>query len=162
MIVVKSLSRVRLFVTLWTIAHQAPLSVGFSRQEYWSGKHALLQGIFQTQGSNLGLPHHRQMLYPLSNQGTDKYLHFKYSFLSITSGDLHDNVNILVSKNSFTQCFLQFHFFTYKVSVYSWESFKFKELWSLFFALPQMPDHTSTEVSSVNWFLCFLLEIFNV
>ena len=30
-------SRVQLFVTLWTIAHQAPLSVGFSRQEYWSG-----------------------------------------------------------------------------------------------------------------------------
>ena len=30
-------SRVQLFVTLWTIAHQAPLSMGFSRQEYWSG-----------------------------------------------------------------------------------------------------------------------------
>ena len=30
-------SRVRLFVTLWTIAHQAPLAIGFSRQEYWSG-----------------------------------------------------------------------------------------------------------------------------
>ena len=30
-------SRVRLFATLWTVAHQAPLSMGFSRQEYWSG-----------------------------------------------------------------------------------------------------------------------------
>ena len=30
-------SRVQLFVTLWTVAHQAPLSLGFSRQEYWSG-----------------------------------------------------------------------------------------------------------------------------
>ena len=29
-------SHVRLFVTLWTVAHQAPLSMGFSRQEYWS------------------------------------------------------------------------------------------------------------------------------
>ena len=29
--------RVRLFATPWTIAHQAPLSMGFSRQEYWSG-----------------------------------------------------------------------------------------------------------------------------
>ena len=28
---------VRLFATLWTIAHQVPLSMGFSRQEYWSG-----------------------------------------------------------------------------------------------------------------------------
>ena len=34
---VKSLSRVRLFVTLWTVAYQAPLSMGFSRQEYWNG-----------------------------------------------------------------------------------------------------------------------------
>ena len=34
---VKSLSRVRLFVTPWTIAYQAPRSMGFSRQECWSG-----------------------------------------------------------------------------------------------------------------------------
>ena len=33
----KLLSCVRFFVTLWTVAHQAPLSMGFSRQEYWSG-----------------------------------------------------------------------------------------------------------------------------
>ena len=33
----KSLSRVRLFATPWTAAHQAPLSMGFSRQQYWSG-----------------------------------------------------------------------------------------------------------------------------
>ena len=31
------LSRVRLFVTTWTVAHQAPLFMGFSRHEYWSG-----------------------------------------------------------------------------------------------------------------------------
>ena len=34
---VKSLSHVRLFATPWTVANQAPLSMGFSRQEYWSG-----------------------------------------------------------------------------------------------------------------------------
>ena len=34
---VKSLSRVRLFVTPWTMAYQAPPSMGFSWQEYWSG-----------------------------------------------------------------------------------------------------------------------------
>ena len=34
---VKSLSRVQLFATLWTVAHQALLSMGYSRQEYWSG-----------------------------------------------------------------------------------------------------------------------------
>ena len=34
---VKSLSHVRLFTTPWTAAHQAPLPMGFSRQEYWRG-----------------------------------------------------------------------------------------------------------------------------
>ena len=34
---VKSLGRVRLFMTPWTTAYQAPPSMGFSRQEYWSG-----------------------------------------------------------------------------------------------------------------------------
>ena len=34
---VKSLSRVRLFPTPWTVARHAPLSMGYSRQEYWSG-----------------------------------------------------------------------------------------------------------------------------
>ena len=34
---VKSLSHVRLFATPWTVAYQAPPSVGFSRQENWSG-----------------------------------------------------------------------------------------------------------------------------
>ena len=34
---VKSLSRVQLLVTPWTAAYQAPLSMGFARQDYWSG-----------------------------------------------------------------------------------------------------------------------------
>ena len=34
---VKLLSHIRLFATPWTVAHQAFLSMGFSRQEYWSG-----------------------------------------------------------------------------------------------------------------------------
>ena len=38
----------------------------FSRQEFWSGCHSLLQGIFLTQGLNLGLLHYRQILYCLS------------------------------------------------------------------------------------------------
>ena len=35
--VLGALSQVRLFLTLWTVARQAPLSMDFSRQEYWSG-----------------------------------------------------------------------------------------------------------------------------
>ena len=34
---VKSLSRVRLFASPWTVVYQAPPSMGFSRQEFWSG-----------------------------------------------------------------------------------------------------------------------------
>ena len=45
-------SHVQLFATPWTVAHQTLLSMGFSRQEYWSGFHFLLQGIFPIQGSN--------------------------------------------------------------------------------------------------------------
>ena len=62
---VKSLSRVWLFAT---VAYQAPPSMEFSRQEYWSGCHFLLQRIFLTWGSNPGLLHYRQTLYHLSHQ----------------------------------------------------------------------------------------------
>ena len=46
---VKSLSRVRLLATPWTVAYQAPPSMGFSRQEYWSGV-PLLEGWKRTPG----------------------------------------------------------------------------------------------------------------
>ena len=45
---VKSLSSVRLFATPWTVACQGPLSMGFSRQEYWSGLPFLFKGTFST------------------------------------------------------------------------------------------------------------------
>ena len=47
---VKSLSRVRLLMTPWTAAHQAPPSMGFSRQEYWSG--VLLPSLPNTIGED--------------------------------------------------------------------------------------------------------------
>ena len=45
----------QLFMTLWTVARQFPLSMEFSRQEYGVGCHFLLQDVFPTQGSNLHL-----------------------------------------------------------------------------------------------------------
>ena len=66
------LSRVRLFVTPWTVARQAPLSMGFSRQEYQSGLPFPSPGIFPAQGSNPVLLHRRQVLYQLSHQGNPK------------------------------------------------------------------------------------------
>ena len=53
---------------LWE--HQAPLSIGFSRQEYWSGLPLPSPGVFLTRGLNLGLQHCRQILYYLSHQGS--------------------------------------------------------------------------------------------
>ena len=58
---------VQLFETPWTIAHQDPLSLVFSRQENWSAFPFPSQGIFLTQGLNPGLLHCRQILYCLSH-----------------------------------------------------------------------------------------------
>ena len=38
---------------IWTVVHQAPLTVGFFKQEYWCGLPFLLQGVLSTQGLNL-------------------------------------------------------------------------------------------------------------
>ena len=76
-------SCVRLFGTLWTVAHQDPLSMRFFRQEYWSGCHALLQGIFPTEGSNpdlLCLLHWQVCSLPLAPSGKPKLI--KPKFLS--------------------------------------------------------------------------------
>ena len=57
-------------VTPGTIACQAPLSMGFSTDKNTGVDcHFLLQGIFQTQGSNLGLLHCKKILYRLSYKG---------------------------------------------------------------------------------------------
>ena len=59
-------------VILWTVAHQAPLSMGFSRQEYWSGLPGPSPGDLPHPGLNPGLLHCRQILYHLSHQGSPK------------------------------------------------------------------------------------------
>ena len=55
--VLNHFSLVRCFATLWTVPCQAPLSMGFYTQEYWTGLSCLPQGIFQTQKSNPYLFH---------------------------------------------------------------------------------------------------------
>ena len=67
---VKSLSRVRLFAIPWTVAYQAPPSVEFFRQEYWSGLPFPSPGGLPDPGSNPGLPYCRHTLYHLSHQGS--------------------------------------------------------------------------------------------
>ena len=55
--VLSRFSRAWLFAIPWTTAHQAPLSMESSRQEYWSGSPCPLQGIFPTQRRNWNLLH---------------------------------------------------------------------------------------------------------
>ena len=54
--IVKSLSCVQLFVTPWTVANQSPPSMGFSRQEYWSGLPFPSAGDLPDPGSESGSP----------------------------------------------------------------------------------------------------------
>ena len=71
-----------LFATPLTVAHQAPLSMGFSRWEYWSGFHLLLQGIFPTHRLNPHLLYWQVGSLPLNHLGR-LLLHASvvYSFL---------------------------------------------------------------------------------
>ena len=52
----------------WTVAHQAPLSKGSSRQEYWSGLSFPTPGYLPDQGLDLGFPHCRQIPTDLRHQ----------------------------------------------------------------------------------------------
>ena len=74
------------FATLWTIAHQVPLSMGSPGKNTGVSCHAFLQGIFPTQGSNPGLPHCRWILYCLSHLGSSRILEWvAYPFSRGTS-----------------------------------------------------------------------------
>ena len=60
------------FVTPWTVVRQAPLSMGFSRQEHWVAIF-LFEGVFPTQESNPCLLHWQVDSLPLSHQGNHIY-----------------------------------------------------------------------------------------
>ena len=67
--VISCFSHVRLFATPWTVAHQAPLSMELSRQEYWSGLLFPSPGNLPHPGTEAGSAALREMLYQLSHQG---------------------------------------------------------------------------------------------
>ena len=58
------------FETPWTITHQVPLSMGFSRQEYWSGLPCPPPGELPNPGIKPGFPTFQAILYHLSYQGS--------------------------------------------------------------------------------------------
>ena len=67
------LSHVRLFVILWTEARQAPLSVGFCRQEYWSGWPFLSPGDLPDTGMEPGSPAMKANSLPSEPTGKPAY-----------------------------------------------------------------------------------------
>ena len=77
-------SRVQLFATPWTESARPLCPWDFPGKNTGVGCHSLLQGIFPTQGWNLGLPHCRQTLYHLSHQG--RVLHIRARVSCMCSG----------------------------------------------------------------------------
>ena len=73
------LSRVQLFATLWTVACQAPLSMEFSGQEYWSGQLFLSPGDLPDPGIEARSPVLQMILYHLSHQASHKDVATKLS-----------------------------------------------------------------------------------
>ena len=77
---VKSLSRIWLFATPWTVADQAPLSGGFSRQEYWSGLPIPSPGDLPDQESSPGLLHCRYFSIWATREATYTRINAKLIF----------------------------------------------------------------------------------
>ena len=69
-------SHIWLFATTWTVAHQAPLSTGFSRPEYWSGLPFPSPGVLPDPGIEIRSPALQTDSLPLSHWGS----HFIYLF----------------------------------------------------------------------------------
>ena len=72
---VKSLSRVRLFTTPWTVAYQAPPSMGFSRQECWSGLPFPSPGDLPNPGIKPGSPALQADVLPSEPPGKPIYMY---------------------------------------------------------------------------------------
>ena len=86
--VLSGFSRVWLFETQWTIAHQAPLSMGFSQKEYWSGLPCPPPGDHPNPGiqpTSPASPALQMNSLPLSHWGShyisSTYLYYKWEFL---------------------------------------------------------------------------------
>ena len=93
------LSHVQLFVTPWTIAFQALSPWDSPGKNTGMGCHFLLQGIFLTQGLNLGLPHCRRILYCLNHQGIVIRIHGFYCLsLGSISGQEMEILQAMQSK----------------------------------------------------------------
>ena len=136
-------SVVSLFTTLWTVAHQAPLSVDSPGKNTGVGCHALLQGIFLIQGLNpclLRLLRPRQILYCWATR--DAQLHY---YWIVRKKWLH-----VVNRVNLVFCIVSLYWFLTFLNFPGWElnlnkvelfDFSSKQLWwhnSYLFFLPRI------------------------
>ena len=117
------------FATPWTVVHQAPLLMEFSRQEYWSGLPFPSLGIFLIQGLNLSLFHWQADSLPLSHKGRPIIKTEDLISLSVIRRFVY------VSFNSLSFHIIYFDFFFNKVhsyaSLWNWHFYHY-EVSSLF------------------------------
>ena len=92
------------FLTPWTVACQAPLSMELPRQEYWSGLTLPSPGVLLTQGLNPHLLQWQTDSLPLSHQGSPlyKYVYWICSFFALQTILL--NMCVLVTQSCLTLC----------------------------------------------------------
>ena len=91
-------SHVQLFVTPWTVAHQAPLSMRFSRQEYWSGLPFPSPGDLPNPGINTASPAWAGGLFIIRATWEDRYLVSFGAFAHEYTGELQVLRNTLAHK----------------------------------------------------------------
>ena len=89
--------------TPWTVAHQVPLCMEFSRQEDWLGCHFLLQGIFPTQGSNLHLLLWQMDSFPPHHLEHTAYLPPIRNVASSLCWNAYDQISWLLLKVTWTR-----------------------------------------------------------
>ena len=131
---VMSLSCVRLFVTPWTVAYQAPPSLGFSRQECWSGLPFPSPGYLPDPGIEPGSPSLQANVYRLSHQGS-LYCLFK---LSGSQGQCGGQPGLITASQETVRCLL--------TSTMSARGFACRH---------SLPDHVFSSI-------CFWLKVFSL
>ena len=94
---VKSLSRVRLFAAPWTVGHQAPPSMGFSRQEYQSGLLFPSPGDLPHPGIEPGSPALQVNSLPTESPGKPIYILILYSEIH-THTHIHTHIHTLATE----------------------------------------------------------------
>ena len=111
-------------INIWFYFALSSLSpLGLSRQEYWSGLHAHLQGIFPAQGSNPVLLHCGWILCGLSHQGSPKSCiarSISPQLVQTTHLSLHSLVKCVLCNRQYTECWGSFEENKELVRVLSW------------------------------------------